>query len=116
MPPLYRASERPALLLGAAFACGDLQHGLEELAPAAGARLEAAVVQPSVVLQPEPGVVAEEFGRLRRAVGPRHRLALVQQVGEAEAVLRGEALHVLKTVLRIGGGVVGHDRGTADAM
>jgi hypothetical protein len=47
---------------------------------------------------------------VHRVVGPRHLLCLVDDVGEGEVVLLGEALHLLRCVLRLAHVDVGHNR------
>ena len=79
-------------------------------------RAGAAFVEAAAVGKLAGGIEAEEVGRAQRAVGPRHRLVLVVEIGEGELVGLGEALHVGKGVLRMRPRIVGADRGKAEAL
>lgn len=67
---------------------GDLSHGFIKLAPGIGGPgLLARGIQPPAILQPAPGIEAEEIGGAGRAPGARDLLAFVVQIGEREGPL-----------------------------
>ena len=69
-----------------------------------------AVIQLSTVDQPHLRVEQKKVRRAGRAIGPRHLLALIQQVREAPPQPRGLLAHPVRAVFRILLNVVGLDR------
>src|SRR5271169_3900161 len=114
IPPLDRAAHRGHLLRRAVASLCCLLHGLEKVATGTRHLLYARSIKPSAILQFVLRVEAEEIRRTLRIIGSRHILCLIDNVGEGEAVLRGERLHVVKRVLAINPGIVRHNGDGAD--
>src|SRR5262249_1452100 len=70
--------------------------------------------EPTSILQLVLCVEAEEIGCALSIIIACDFLGRIDNVGKREVVLRGESLHVVEGVLRIGVGVVWHDGDRAD--
>src|SRR5689334_22848838 len=96
--PFDRAADGGRLIAGL-LAGGDRAHCFQELAFRAGRRWAgAAGIEPAAIFQGPRRVEAEEVRRADRTIGPRHVLTLVMEIGEGEAMLGGEAAHVVEAV------------------
>src|SRR5690606_577461 len=81
--PLDRAAHAGNLPGRTALGRGDFLHRLEQVAPhALGRGFLARFVEAATVLQFEITIEAEEVRRAYRAIGLRHRLRFVDDVGE----------------------------------
>ncbi len=95
--PLDRAADRRMLDRRRRAGARDRHHRVEQLARRRRVGRASRRVEPAAVGELQVAVEAEEIRRADGAVGARDVLRLVDHVGEREAVLRGERLHVGRT-------------------
>ena len=101
-------------LIADRLALSNRAHGFNKLPTSIRRRWRrAALVQAAAISKFLLRVVAEKIRSAHRAVGSRHRLILIVQVGKPEIMRLGEPPHVGEGVLRIAFGVVRADRGKA---
>src|SRR3954454_10257631 len=95
---------------------GDSHHGVEQLTLRVRHWLHAGSIESAVVLKPQIRIEAEEIRCADGVVGTRDALGFVQQIGERQAVLGSEPLHVVEVIVRIALSIVRHDGDGFDAM
>src|SRR5579871_877705 len=114
--PLDRAADAGSLVGWPLARAGDCDHGLVEVAPRTRHPLAVArIVDAAPVFQFQAGIEAEEIRRADGAIGPRHILAAVDDIGEWQLLHLGKLLHVVEGVCRIGRDIVWHDGDRCDA-
>src|SRR6516225_4406183 len=106
--PLDRTTHGRNLLFRTKACLGDLFHRFKQVATSVRDRRHTRGIEPTSILQLVPHVEAEEIGRALSVISACHFLGRVDNVGKREAVLRGECLHVIEGVLRVGVRVVWH--------
>src|SRR2546427_12090152 len=109
LPPLDRAADRVNLLARRLLPGEERVERRGELAARDLRRLPPVVVDATVIGEPARPVEDVDVGRAHRAEGTGDLLRLVQQVGEAVALLAPAAGQTLGAILGVVGRVVGAD-------
>ena len=94
---------------------GNLHHRLDQIAAHFGpGRFAARCVKPAAILQQTVRIEAKEIRRARSAVGARNILAFVVKIGKRKLRPAGQFSHPVKSIRRIGDGIIGTNRRNAE--
>src|SRR3974390_1467773 len=113
--PLNGTSHRRHLMFRSMAGFGYLLHCFEQVTRSGGDERGARGIEATSILQFVLRVETKEIGCALSTIGASDFLHRIDHVWEDKAVPRGECLHVVERVLRIGLGIIWHDRNCADS-